>query len=109
MTIPTWHIDTVVAHELPGADDHIFENFVESGAQMNMTIGIGRTVMEHITWPVFTHLPELGVQIQLFPLLHNDRLSFRQVGLHGKIRSRQIEGFLIVHSSLQGCLISHCE
>ncbi len=46
MTIPTWHIARVFTHHLLRAHYHIFKNFIQRMADVQMAIGIGGAIMQ---------------------------------------------------------------
>ncbi|OIQ71806.1 hypothetical protein GALL_465740 [mine drainage metagenome] len=45
MAIPARHIHRVIARKLAGFGDHVLEDFVDRVADMDLAIGIGRSVV----------------------------------------------------------------
>jgi len=68
-----------------GAVDDIFENFIQRRAHMDMTIGIGRAIMQRPRLGVFGLLAQALIKAKLLPELKPLRLFFRQTRTHGEI------------------------
>ena len=101
MAIPAGNVLAIIARHEFGFDDDVLQDFIERRSHMDMSIGIGRTVMEDIFLLVLGGLPQLVINLFFLPLLEDDRFPFGQVGLHGKIGLWQIEGISVVHLFLQ--------
>ena len=96
MAIPSRDIGRVESGHCLRLDDEVLETLVESVPKMNRTIGIGRPVMQNITGCRYTGLANLLINLLLLPSGQQFGLILRQVGLHGKSRSGQINsGFQI--------------
>ena len=90
VAIPSGHVRRVMARHAFGLDDHVFQNFVQPGAQVNRAGGIGRSIMEHEERLAFARLQDALVQFRFLPGLKLFRLVLRQARLHGKVRLRQV-------------------
>ena len=99
MAVPTRHVGRVEPGKRFRFDNDVFENFVNRMPDMELAVGIGRSVMEdkgRSTLPCFTHLP---IQIHLRPSFESLGLALRQIGLHRKVCLGQIQrGFVIAHT-----------
>ena len=96
VTVPTRNVVGVVAKHLLAARHHVFENFIERVADMNVAVGVGRPVMQHEFCAALRALAQLSVEIDLAPALQYLRLLLRQARTHRKVRLRQIKRFGIV-------------
>ena len=61
MTIPTWNIQPVLPRHLPGAVDHVLQNFIQRMADMQIAVRIGWAVMQN------EFCPPRRVRTQLLP------------------------------------------
>ena len=96
VTVPAGHVRGVVSLHGSTADDHVLLGLVHRVAQMDVSVGVGRAVVEHPALPTRAQTPELSVQIGLLPAGEHLRLALGQVGPHREIRAREIEGLLVV-------------
>jgi hypothetical protein len=69
---------------------------------MDMSIGIGRTVMEDEKRSPLGQLSKAIIKSRRLPGLEDFRLSLRKISLHGKGGFRKVERRFIVHGILQG-------
>ena len=97
VTIPARHIGRIVTAESPGFDDDVLENLVDRMADVDVAVGIGRSVMQNIFRPAAPLLAQLAVEIDFLPMLQDLRLARCKAGLHGEIRLREIQRVLIVN------------
>ena len=104
MAIPARHIDGIAPHHLMGAHNHVFENFVERMADMNIAIGIWRAVMQHEFFAAFGGGAQALVQTYFFPMGQNIRLALRQAGFHRKFGLRQVQRLAPISVI---CLVTH--
>jgi hypothetical protein len=69
-------------------------------ADMDVAVGIGRAVMQHVARAALRLLAQFLVEVHLSQLWHDLRLLLRQAGAHGKIGLGQEQRLGIVgHSS----------
>ena len=68
-------------------------------ADVEMTVGIGRAVVENKKGTSFSHLPHFFVKPFFFPLFHLAGFFIGQICLHGKPGHRQVQRFFVVHLS----------
>src|SRR5207302_3667462 len=71
--------------------DHILENLVERGAEMNRARRIRRTIVQDVCGTLISCLLNPLVKPSVLPLGENPRFVLRKVGLHRKIRPREIQ------------------
>src|SRR5690606_14810636 len=72
----------VAAHHLLRAHDEILEDLVQSRADMNVPIRVGRAVMENKLLAALRGLAQAAVQADLVPTVDDSRLELRQASLH---------------------------
>ena len=96
VAVPARNVIGVLAQHLLGTVDHVLQDLVEGGADMDGAVGIRRPVMEHEFRPALRGGAKLLEQLHLLPALQGRRLALRQVGAHGEIRARQEYGRLVV-------------
>src|SRR6266436_2845100 len=94
VAIPSRHVRRVVPRHAPGLYDEILEDFVQAGTKMNFPSGIGRAIVQNKEGLAFSGIQDALVDVSSVPGLELPGLVLRQTGLHGKIRFRQVEGFL---------------
>src|SRR5450432_1485863 len=63
-------------------------------ALVNGAIGVRRPIMQHVARRTLPRLADLGVNVRLLPAFEPFWLVLRQIGLHGEIRLRKIQGLL---------------
>ena len=101
VTVPAGHIGRGPAQQIARLDHNILENLVQRRAQMNMTVGIGRAVMQHIPPPFARSFLHETIGVRLFPELQRLRFLLDKVRLHRKPGIRQIEGrFIFSHGHI---------
>ena len=91
---------TVVAHDVrrvvpghrPRFDDEILENLVERRAQVNIAVGVGRAIVQDEFRRPGAARPDLPVEVHGRPAGERLGLARGQVGFHGKVGPRQVDG-----------------
>ena len=96
MAIPPRHIGGVETRHGLGLDDEVLQNLVESGAQVDPAVGVGRPVVQDVGGAAGARGANGLVELLLFPAREHLRLGLREIGLHGESRFRQIDGLLEV-------------
>ena len=76
VAIPARHVFGLVTCQILGLDDNVLENFVQSGSEVNIAIGVGRAVMEHIGSLVIVDGIHPVISLDFFPELKRNRLVF---------------------------------
>ena len=107
VAVPSRNINRILAHHLLGPGDHVFQNFVQGMANMQMTIGIGRAIMEHKLFPAFGNPANGAVKIVFLPLLQQCRFHFRQPRPHRKIGLGQDNGLFIFDAHRDSPVVLH--
>ena len=101
VAIPAWDVGRVEAHHVVGLDDQVLENLVERVADVDIAVGVRRTIVQQEPLRALAGLANLSVQVHLVPA--GDGLGFGrlQVRLHREGRPRQVTGlFPVGHESL---------
>jgi len=84
------------AHAFAFQDD-ILQDLVEGMADVDMTVGIGRAVMEYVFRLVLACVSHFVIESHTIPFSHNLHFFLCEIGLHGKVGNRQVQGFFIIH------------
>src|SRR5581483_4831616 len=103
VAIPSRHVRRVMASHAPGLYDHVLQNFVQAGSQVNRTCRIRRSVMQHKQRLAPARRENPLVHAGLVPFRKLLRLVLRQARLHRKIRLGQVQSFLEFDCFGHGC------
>ena len=86
VAVPSRNIGAIHSgHELRFHDE-VLQDLVQGRSDMDIPIGIRRTVMKDIFRPPFCLPTKLMVNLFVFPFLQDFGLPLSQIGLHGKVR-----------------------
>jgi len=77
MTIPAGHVGCIETAQGLALDDDVLEYLVDGMPDMDVAIGVGRTIMQDEARPARTCLPQPGVQPHGLPACQNLRLAHR--------------------------------
>ena len=108
VTVPAGDIVGILAHHLLGSHDHVFEDFVQRMTDVQMTVGVGRTVVQHELFTALARLAALRIKVHGFPTRQGFRFALRQSGTHGELGLGQehcvfvvrTHGFRLTHQGL---------
>ncbi len=92
VAIPSGHVISVLPKHLLAAVDDVLENLIECVTDMQMPVGVRRSVMEDEFLAALRRFANPAVEIRFLPAGEDFWLAFRKAGLHGKIRARQVDG-----------------
>jgi len=99
VTVPPWHVGGVKAAQGPGLDDHVLDHLVDRMTDMNITVGVGRTIVEDKCLASLALFTQLTIQVDFIPARQTSRFTLRQVAAHRECRFRQVEcRFVIGHN-----------
>ncbi len=90
------NVRRVEAGHRPRLHHEILEQLVQRRPEMNLSVGVGRTVVQDELWRSLPLRPNAPVQIHRFPPRERFRLAGRQVCLHREPRTGQVECVLPV-------------
>ncbi len=96
VAVPAGHVAGLVALHVAGLDDDILENLVEGRAHVNVSVGVGRSVVQHEGALVGIVLDHGAAGVNVFPVLEHLRLALGKIGLHGEGCLRQVQAFFII-------------
>ena len=96
MAIPARHVNRIQALELARFDDHVFQDFVNSMADVNLAIGIRRAIMQYEFDRTCTRNTQLFINAFVVPVFDPACLTFGQIAAHGKWRVGQVQGAAVV-------------
>ena len=98
MAVPPRHVGRRVARHRTVLDDDVLQDLVERRSEVDVTVGVGRTVVEDEARPVRVVSEQTLVETDRLPARKDLRLARGKVRTHGEIRARQIERRLVVHT-----------
>ena len=96
VAVPARDKASVIAHHLVRAADHILQDLVHRGAEVDVTIRIGRAVMIDEFRAVFALFAEAFIELHLLPFLDPLRLGLWQARTHREVGFRQEERVAII-------------
>ncbi len=101
VAIPARNVVDVVAHQKLRADDEVLEDLVERVPDMDIAVGVGRTVVQNEQGRArLLPRPAHGViEISVFPLFQHFRLGLGQAGAHRKFGLGQEDGLAVIAAS----------
>ena len=103
VAVPARHVAGLEALHVARLDDDVLQNLVERRAHVNVPVGIGRAVVQHIGALGGAGVHHGRVGVALFPLLEHLGLALGKIGLHGEGGLRQIQGlFIVAHAGSRG-------
>ena len=98
MTVPAGNIRGIETRQPLAFDNNVFEYFVDSMADMDFAVGIGRAIVQNEAG-LPRILSNLAIEFFFLPSGELLRLSLGQIAFHWKIGGRKIERGFVVHSS----------
>ena len=102
VAVPTRDILGVEAAHLAGAVDHVLEDLVQRGADMQVAVRVRRAVMQDELLPPRRSRAQLAPQVHRLPPRQHRRLLLRQVAAHRKCGGGQEDGVSIVAAGGRG-------
>ena len=102
VAVPAGDEGRVLAHQRLGAEDEVLDGLHHRMADMDVSIGVRRAVVEDEALGAGAGLADLTVEVALRPARENGRLLLREAGLHGKIGLRQEDRVAVIG------LFGHC-
>ena len=84
VAVPAGHVGRVLAVQGARLDDHVLENLVDRVADMDITVGVGRAVMQYVTRAADAGVADLLVEILLLPVPQALGFALREVAAHRK-------------------------
>src|SRR5262249_11193600 len=86
----------IVAQHLLRTHDDVLEDLTERGPDMDVAVGIGRTVVKDEPRLAPGRLPQPAIKVQTLPSLKKFALLLRQAGARGKVGAGQKQRGAIV-------------
>ncbi len=100
VAVPARHVGRVEPGHRPRLDDEVLEDLVEGGADVDVAVGVRRTVVQDEARGAPPGLTDARVEAVRLPARQDLRLGRRQVGAHRKVGARQVDGvFPLGHGS----------
>ena len=98
--VPAGYIGGAPAGHVAVLDDHILEDLVQGGADVDVAVGVGRAVVEDKGGLALVALHHLVVEVVVIHLLEHLRLPLGQARPHGEVGLGQVDGLVVVHGSV---------
>ena len=77
------------AGQFPKFEDDVFQDFIDGMADVNIAIGVGRSVVQDEAWLCLSFRSvETRIQVDVLPVFDKSWLPLGQIGAHGKIGMR---------------------
>ena len=102
VTVPSGDVGRVETRHGSRLDDEVLENLVFGMSDMDVAVGVGRSVVQEEHRTSGSEVADLPVQLQLVPPLQYARFQVGKAGLHRKAGSGQIDGVLQFHGDESG-------
>ena len=102
VAVPARNVVRIHALELTRLDDHVLEHLVDGVADVDLAIGVGRTVVQNEPFLAFAGFAQLFIESAVVPLLDPPGLAPGQVATHRERGIWQVEGFAVI-----GFLVGH--
>ena len=99
MAIPARHIGCIKAGHVAALDDDVFQNFVDCVSDVDVTVCVGRAIVQQKSGSSFACLANRLIDAFFLPLCDPQRLAAWQVSAHRKRGVGQIESLFIVHGA----------
>ncbi len=95
VAVPSWDkVDLETGHAT-GANDEVFENFVEQVSEVDRAVGVGRAVVENKGAVGGWLVSDAREDLDLVPSFLDLRFVLNEVCAHRKAGLRQVEGFFV--------------
>ena len=96
MAVPAGDVIGVEAEHLLAPRHHVLEDLVERMPDMDVAIGVRRTVVEDESRPALRRRAQPAVEIATVPALEDFRLFLRQAGAHREVGLGQKQRFAVI-------------
>ncbi len=97
VAVPPRHVRGGEAFHPLALEDDVLQDLVQRVADMDVTVGVRRTVVQDVTRAVRPRLVDLLVYVNLVPALEHLGLALGQIALHRKVGTGEIESILVIH------------
>ena len=82
VAIPARHVRRILAVEGARFDDHILEDLVDRVADVNVAVGVGRSIVQNVTRAALARVADFLVQVVILPVLQTLGLALREIAAH---------------------------
>ena len=96
MTIPARHIGRIEARQGARLNDHVLEDLIDRVADVDVAVGVRRTVVQHEARPALARGAQAPVEPGLLPRLDPPGLALREVAAHRERRIEEVQRVLVV-------------
>ena len=105
MAVPARDVGRVHALQGTRLDDDVLQDLVDGVPEMDVTVGVGRAVVQDVARAPLARLAQLLIEPHLLPCPDHLRLPLGQVAAHGKLGLGQIQRVFVIshlHSPIRG-------
>ncbi len=96
VAVPAGHVRSAIAAHILVLDDDVLHDLVERVAEMDVAVGVRRTVVEHVARTAGALRQHARVETVALPAREDLGLARRQIAAHRERRDRKVEGRLEV-------------
>ena len=96
VAVPARHVGRIEAGQGLALDDDVLEHLVDRMADMDVTVGIGRTIVQDELGPSGADLAYLLVELAFLPLFQPARFALGEVAAHRKGSVGQVQGVFVI-------------
>ena len=96
VAVPAGNIGRVETRHCPRLDDDVLERLVNGVTEMQLAVGVGRTVVQNKARTSRVLFADGAIQVEFPPFAQARWLAVREVGPHGEIRMRKIQAVLVL-------------
>ena len=97
VTVPAGNVIGILAQHLLRPVDHVLEDLVQRVTDVQMAVGVGRTVVENELRQAARGITLTVVEVHRLPPTEQVGLAPRQIRLHREVGARKNYGCFIVH------------
>ena len=91
VAVPARDVLRIKPRQLLGLDDHVFQHFVECMANVQLAVGVRRTIVQHKQGCTTPGHAQFFVQALAVPILRPLRLTLGQVAAHRERRVHHVD------------------
>ncbi len=90
VAVPAGHVGRILAVQRARLDDHVLEDLVDRVADVDVAVGVGRAVVQHVALAPGARVANLLVKILVLPILQALGLALGEIAAHRELGIRQV-------------------
>jgi len=91
VAVPAGDVGAVKTRHGPALDHEVLEDLVQCRAQVDVAVGVGRTVVQDVGLAAGAAFQDALVDAGILPFFQHLGLFLAELGLHGKVGARQVQ------------------